>query len=120
MNAEKFLHFLRKKAESYNQQDKNKGRLYYCEKYECWNVKPLDAEDILKLLHKMGTRCYYCGRMLIYKSHIKFKNSLLTLDRIDNTLSHTINNCLIACYLCNTMRGNAFTSEHFKEIKNRI
>lgn len=119
MDQQKFLQYLRRKASSYNDQDKKKGRLLYNHRYESWNHPLITAEDILKLLQEQGVKCYYCSRRTIYKSHIKFKNSLLTLDRIDNTLPHIVSNCVISCYLCNTMRGNAFSSEKFKEIKTR-
>ena len=97
-----------------------KGRLYYSEKYECYNAKPLEAEDILTLLQKMGTVCYYCGRQTVNKSTYKYKKVLLTLDRIDNSKSHTIDNRVPCCYNCNTMRGNDFSCKHFKNIKNRL
>jgi 5-methylcytosine-specific restriction endonuclease McrA len=97
-----------------------KGRLYYSQKYECYNAKPLEAEDILTLLQKKGTKCFYCNRQTVYKSSYRYKKVLLTLDRIDNSKSHIIDNCVVACYDCNTMRGNVFSSKHFKNIKNRL
>jgi len=119
MDHEKFLQYLKRKASNYNEQDKKRGRLLYNHKYECWNYPLLEAKDILKILHEKGVKCYYCKRTLSYTSHIKFKNSLLTLDRLNNDLPHIVSNCVPCCYFCNTTRSNAFTAEKFKQIKNR-
>lgn len=50
--------------------------------------------DFVKNIISNG--CSYCG-----ETQIK-----ITLDRIDNTLSHNKNNVLPACYRCNLTRGS--------------
>lgn len=53
----------------------------------------LDPDFVEKLI---ANGCGYCG-----ETKIK-----MTLDRIDNTLSHNKNNVLPACYRCNLTRGS--------------
>lgn len=63
-----------------------------------------------------NSSCVYCGYPAI------------TLDRINNNLGHTIENCVPACYECNICRNRIFSYEEMliigksiKEIKdNRI
>ena len=43
----------------------------------------------------------------------------MTLERIDNSKTHRIENCKICCLGCNLLRSNDYTSKHFKEIKSR-
>ena len=50
--------------------------------------------------------CYYCGD----------NNGIKTLDRKDNNLGHTKNNCVVACYICNETRWDNFTVEEMLEI----
>jgi hypothetical protein len=50
-------------------------------------------------------RCYYCGAI-----------EQLGLDRIDNSKGHTKDNTVVACFTCNTMRGDKYTAEEMKKV----
>lgn len=49
--------------------------------------------------------CTYCGTL-----------ENIGCDRIDNSIGHTMKNCIPACYLCNSTRRNIFTTEEMMEI----
>lgn len=49
--------------------------------------------------------CSYCGT----------PNSM-GLDRLDNDLGHTNENCVPCCSICNYVRSNEFTPEEMKEL----
>lgn len=50
--------------------------------------------------------CYYCNEQcFIFYQHIRFPKQW-TLDRIDNSIGHNINNVVIACLQCNLQRKN--------------
>ena len=117
--TKKHITALTKKAHSYNQQDKKKGRLYYDPKYDRLNSPKLTVDDIIDLIQKYGLECYYCNDICDIIPKSKYSNDQLTLDRLDNNISHKKSNCVICCYQCNTVRSNYFTSQEFKKIKNR-
>ncbi len=60
-----------------------------------------------ELLYILSTnKCIYCGGL-----------HRLGLDRIDNTNGHTKDNTVVSCYICNTLRGDDYTSEEMKLIQ---
>jgi hypothetical protein len=67
--------------------------------------------------------CDYCG-LSEEESKIYFKKRI-TIDRKDNNLGYEENNLVLACNLCNFLKGDFFTYLEWKEIsekyvKNRI
>lgn len=54
--------------------------------------------------------CTYCKKHKIFTE--------MGLDRKDNSLPHTIDNCVPCCTECNVKRGRWYTHEEFKDIKN--
>lgn len=54
----------------------------------------------------MNKPCVYCG-------HIDTPCN--GLDRIDNSVGHTHNNCVPCCNLCNMTRGDRWSHEDFKK-----
>ena len=79
-----------RKRIDYKAVDKKKGR-----------NSDLTTEFIEKCFN---SNCVYCGFPAI------------TLDRIDNTLGHTMDNCVPACFECNTARNRLFSYEEMKII----
>ena len=74
-------------------------------KKEIHNVDTLiNIEDVLSKLCESNLTCYYCSNQLL----VLYKNVReplqWTLDRLDNTLSHTKENTCIACLKCNLQR----------------
>lgn len=70
--------------------------------------------------------CHYCGTELEWSPfNEKGKNKSYYLDRKDNDVGYTKNNCVVCCRRCNWIKGNEFTysemlklGESVKEILN--
>lgn len=95
---------LRKKVSSYNSQDKKKGR------YDAMNA--LTEDDMLEIINTVGVQCYWCDRETILNPEKIYSKNQLTLDRIDNDIGHTIDNCVISCFQCNMKRGDMSFDEY--------
>lgn len=79
------------KLRSYKSNDKKKGLSTTIDIYFC------------KI--EMNKPCVYCG-------HID--NPCNGLDRIDNSIGHTKENCIPCCNLCNMTRGDRWSHDNFK------
>ena len=79
--------FIAKKVESYKQQDKNKHL-----------INDLTVNNVQELIDSNSNICYYC-KCGLYQGNF-------TLDRIDSSISHTINNCVCCCYQCNVRKND--------------
>ncbi|KAA6391590.1 MAG: hypothetical protein EZS28_012881, partial [Streblomastix strix] len=79
-----------KKVESYIQQDNKAGR---------YTTNNVNTDDIDYFNLMIPNKCCYC--------HAKFTNvNKPTLERIDNNIARTKDNCKLACQLCNSTRSN--------------
>jgi hypothetical protein len=108
---------LKTKAESYNRQDIKRGRISYNFDYECYTNK-LKTEDLVELINAEyeisgELTCHYCRKYVYIIPTVKYDPKQLTFDRIDNSLSHVPSNLCIACYLCNEVRSNKWSSKQF-------
>ena len=66
--------------------------------------------------------CYYCGQEPLNDSQVKFCNGNYLyngLDRVDNTLGYTLENCVPCCKQCNFSKRN-LTKNEFQLWLNRI
>ena len=111
---------LKLKADGYNLQDTNSGRLYYSEKFKRMNKAELEYTEIVDLIKDRGLCCHYCHRLtsiLPKRSKDPFQ---FTLDRVDNDKTHHIQNCVVACLQCNSLRSNKFSSNEFYNKRNLI
>jgi len=62
--------------------------------------------DCINLLINSNNNCYYCNEQcFIFYQHIRFPKQW-TLDRIDNSTGHHVNNVVISCLQCNLQRKN--------------
>lgn len=66
--------------------------------------------------------CFYCG---IKESELlsllkgRFARNKMTVDRKDSTMSYQLDNVVLACWRCNTLKSDFFTAEEFLEIANK-
>ena len=81
----------KKRIEGYEQQDLKAGR------DAGNNVRLEDFEYYKDLIQK--SKCALCGQPFT-------SGNAPTLDRIDNTLGHTKENCQLTCYTCNREKSN--------------
>lgn len=90
----------------------------------CWEIDKDYFRDLTK------NNCYYCGiepntrihKKTIYKGKLYYGNGEYIyngIDRIDNKLGYTIDNCVPACKICNRAK-HSLTLEEFYTWVNRI
>lgn len=64
--------------------------------------------------------CYYCARTIneIQESTdtVNDRARRMTIDRADNTKPYTIKNIRLACYRCNSTKGDYFTEDEMLQI----
>ena len=60
-------------------------------------------------------KCHYCEKQM----QIKKRNlhDGCTIERLDNNFGHTIKNCVLACWKCNTGKGYAYMWKKKKQQK---
>lgn len=67
--------------------------------------KGLDSDiDLEWCVNEMNKPCVYCGHV---------DKGCNGLDRIDNSVGHTKDNCVSCCSLCNMTRGDRWSHEDF-------
>lgn len=107
------------KISSYTANDIRAGRLSYNLDYDSYNYKIITPEEFYDL-YALSTKCYYCFRTCDLIPKCSYSSSGLTLERIDNSLPHTKENCVISCLACNILRSNDLSSKSMAAIfKNR-
>ena len=84
--------YFQMKVENYKEQDENAGR-------EIDNDY-VTAEWIEEEF-KTNRVCYICKELIEFEIKDDHVHSNLTLDRIDNSIAHTKDNCQICCKWCN-------------------
>ena len=84
-----------KKITSYKTQDINNKK---------YNDDNITQQQVIEKIVSSKLKCYYCkcNMKLFYKKVRDMEQ--WTLDRIDNDLSHTDNNVIVACLKCNLQR----------------
>lgn len=101
---------IKRKLSGYRSQDVARDRIPA-------SVKESPDEDgTIERLLACDLACYYCRqRMKVLYS--KSRDPLQwTLDRIDNALSHTIDNTVVACMACNLKRRRQ-SADAFRDVK---
>ena len=64
------------------------------------------------------TECHYCDAPLIWEPFNKVNGH--KLDRKDNSLGYSKENCVVCCSFCNRAKSNIFTYEQFLQIGDLI
>ena len=81
---------LSKKIASYTAQDAAKGR------ETC-----LPPDEVLGALIGSRLICHYCSKPVLFHYTASREPQQWTLDRIDNSVGHTLPNCVVCCLDCN-------------------
>ena len=110
LNDKKIKSQINQKINSYKNQDIKKNRLHGLINYD----------ELIEKLVISKLKCYYCkSNVAIIYDDVRQSNQW-TLERIDNAISHTNDNCVICCLECNLKRrcidSNRF--KYFKEFAN--
>ena len=78
----------------------------------------IDRPFIEQLLHDLEGKCVYCQSQMSSNSQTGgIDKTLMTIERIDNTQSHSKNNCTLCCMRCNATRANRYSFEEFLMMK---
>lgn len=79
-----------------------------------------------QLYERYGTKCHYCGIgeedfITIWGPFYGGKRGpILEVDRKDNGRGYDIDNCVLACAVCNNAKSDKFTYEEFKRVGDVI
>ena len=80
-----------------------------------------------QLYERDGRTCHYCGIeendfLKIWGEFYggKKRGGILEVDRKDNARGYEIDNCVLACAVCNNAKSDKFTYEEFKMVGNTI
>jgi 5-methylcytosine-specific restriction endonuclease McrA len=85
------------KRSSYKTQDTKKER-YVINKF-------ITYDELIEKLVVSKLKCNYCrSDLLILYKNVR-EDRQWTLDRIDNSMGHTNDNCVISCLRCNLQKG---------------
>ncbi len=90
------LQQIHQKLYGYKQQDIHK-RLYDQSKF-------LTLNSVLTSMIQCGLKCYYCDCNMLVLYDISRESKQWTVDRIDNSLGHNVDNFYLACLDCNLRR----------------
>jgi hypothetical protein len=87
-----------------------KKRLYGYKKYDDKKgyKTDLDLNYVYNKLDEQNAMCVFCG--------LSLDNNNFSLDRIDNSKGHTIENVNCCCHTCNVSRKNLFSVDEYKQI----
>jgi len=77
----------------------------------------LTKEEFIYWYENQEKSCHYCKRTVekIKNDTLGFNNRL-TIDRKNNNIGYQINNIVLACYRCNSIKGDYFTEQEMQNI----
>jgi 5-methylcytosine-specific restriction endonuclease McrA len=77
----------------------------------------IDLQRIEDLLEMQNQKCMYCSTVMLYGLGIDRRTHprAVTVERVDNDVPHTMENCVLACQSCNTKRSASYIYEEFME-----
>lgn len=97
-----------------------KGRITHREKRElCFT-----SDEFVEWYNSQDKICVYCGLteeefIKAFQPHYKRKMKRLTVDRKNNDEGYTLDNIVLACHRCNSIKSDWFTYEEMKEIAKK-
>lgn len=65
----------------------------------------LTFEDFCKIRTYKNEKCFYCNST----TNIPF-----SIERLNNKIGYTVQNCVVACWRCNKMKSKDYTSKEMK------
>jgi 5-methylcytosine-specific restriction endonuclease McrA len=91
-------------------------------------INKKEKDELRNNLYKRdGEKCYYCeikeeDFIPIWGKFYggKTRGKKLEVDRRDNEKDYTLENCVLACPICNNAKSDKFTDEEFKKVGKSI
>ena len=71
-------------------------------------------EDFLEFIKIQN--CHYCNKEIFWSSSYKDKSKPYNIDRKDNRLGYSKENCVVCCWDCNFIKGRFFSYEEMVEL----
>jgi len=71
-------------------------------------TKFVNLENTIDLLQKSENKCYYCKESVQVLYEMVREPKQWTLDRLDNSFGHNVDNVVIACLSCNLRRKTMY------------
>ena len=65
----------------------------------------IDPRALARQMLDCGFKCHYCQQWLTSGQERPNSSTQWTLDRVNNNLNHSLENCVLCCLACNIKRG---------------
>ena len=91
---------IERKIDRYNSSDAK-----YCRAVQPESNEPLTSQWVIDRLLAQKNECCWCNKQLLLVNYRPYDPDQFSIDRLDNKLGHTQDNCVISCYKCNADRG---------------
>ena len=75
------------------------------------------TEQDVQHLWNVNNCCHYCGDLMVLEDRLRNTNGM-TLERLDNSQGHTLENCVLACKDCNVSLHISAIIEKIKRNKH--
>ena len=79
----------------------------------------INIDDFVKWYESQPFSCYYCKLPFDGDNRPPSNPRAPTIDRQDNDKEYMLDNIVLACRRCNTVKGNWFTTNEMLEIANK-
>ena len=97
------------------------NRFIQAAKYKKYEIN-ITYEDFLEFVKIKN--CHYCDENIIWNEYDSIYNNnterKYNLDRKDNNIGYTKENCVVCCARCNKAKSNHFTHEEWKQLGDVI
>jgi len=96
----------RDKSHSFKARPIESQMAYQCRSADAKAGRPADevltAQDIYKMRKDQGDLCFWCGDEMD-DTKPRQKMDSMTVERLDNEVGHRSDNCVLACFECNSV-----------------
>jgi hypothetical protein len=82
----------------------------------------MTEKDFINWYNSQEQKCYYCSRNLkqIQQDNHYHRTNKLTIDRKNNDKGYTLDNIVLACWICNNVKSNLFNEIEMLIIGNTL
>lgn len=78
----------------------------------------LSFDEFLQII--ATSQCHYCDTKVVFNPYSKLMGKGLSrayqLDRKDNKIGYTFDNCVVCCWECNRLKSDRFTYDEFIQL----
>lgn len=82
-----------------------------------WRQTPVELTYDEFLIFTKNNKCHYCHEIINWIEYStvsgKYISRAYYLDRMDNNVSYSSNNCVVCCTRCNLCRSNSYTYDEW-------